>query len=267
MQARVRALAAIVAIAGASFSGRVHAAPGDITLLGQLLPAGAVNICDLWGYVDPNGIDYAIIGSWTAGFYIINVEDPANPVLTTSMIGNGHNGFDIKVWNHYVYTCNGGGSPTTSRVYDISNILSPVPGTGYQGHHTYHIHPDGFLFGAYPALNAYDIRTTPMAPAPMWNKAPFADGHDTLPVGNRLYDFHGYSDTYIYDITNRFSPVLIGTISDPNIAYNHFGAVSADNNYLYICDELALTPRADLTVWDISNPALPFKVGGINVVL
>lgn len=244
-----------------------RAAKGDITLLGQLLPAGMNEICDVWGYVDPNGVHYALMGDWGhtlgGGVYIINVEDPADPFLVKTIQHNGSSGFDVKVWQHYVYACNGSGSGVTSRVYDITDILNPVVSSAFQGHHNLAIHPDGYLYGEVPGLMAYDIAADPMVPAFKW-LTDATNGHDSYPVGDRLYDFHGYAGTRIYDISDRLSPVLLGSITDPDITYHHSGCPSPDGNYLYVCDELAITPDPDVTIWNISNPASPIEVNSFG---
>ena len=262
MQTACLLACAVIVCAGAS--GAPRAATGDITLLGQLLPSGMNEICDVWGYVDPNGVHYAIMGDWGhnlgGGAYIINVEDPTNPFLVKAILHNGSSGFDVKVWQHYVYTCNGTGSGVTSRVYDITDIQNPIVSSPFQGHHNLAIHPDGYLYGEVPGLMAYDIAASPMVPAFKW-LTDVNNGHDSYPVGDRLYDFHGYGGTRIYDISDRLSPVLLGSISDPNITYHHSGCPSPDGSYLYVCDELAVSPQPDVTIWNITNPASPAKVG------
>jgi hypothetical protein len=104
---------AVAAMLMVGSSGAVRAAKGDITLLGQLLPAGMNEICDVWGYVDPNGVHYELMGDWGTnqggGVYDINLEDPTNPFLAKAHIGNGQSGVDVKAWQHYVYACNGSG--------------------------------------------------------------------------------------------------------------------------------------------------------------
>ncbi|MDH4337037.1 MAG: T9SS type A sorting domain-containing protein [Candidatus Krumholzibacteria bacterium] len=259
------ALGALFIMAG--MGGAARAARGDITLLGQLLPAGMDEICDVWGYVDPNGVHYAIMGDWGnhlgGGVYIINVEDPANPFLTKAIIGNQRFGFDVKVWQHYVYACNGGGSTSTSRVYDISDIQNPVTSLVFPSHHNFSVHPDGYLYAESPGLWAYDIATNPMAPILKWT-TDLSDGHDSYAVGDMLYDFHGYSGTRFYDISNRLSPVLLGSITDPNIVYHHSGCPTPDGRYLYICDELATNPRPDVSIWDISNPQSPARMNSFG---
>lgn len=255
------------AILLATGSPLARAAHGDITLLGQLLPAGMNEICDVWGYVDPNGVHYAIMGDWGyaqgGGVYIINVEDPANPFLAQAIIGQQRSGFDVKVWQHYVYACNGSGAGVTSRVYDISDIQNPVMSNAFTGHHNLSIHPDGYLYGEVSGLLAYDIAASPMAPVYKWNTS-LSDGHDSYPAGDLLYDFHGYAGTYVWDISDRLNPVLHASIVNPGINYNHSGCPTPDGNYLYICDELALNPDPDVYIYDISNPASPAYVNAFG---
>ncbi|HEX5133478.1 MAG TPA: FlgD immunoglobulin-like domain containing protein [Candidatus Krumholzibacteria bacterium] len=259
----VRGTIAAVMMVFASLPAPGRAAPGDITLLGQLLPAGMDEICDVWGYVDPNGIHYAIMGDWGnhlgGGVYIINVEDPTNPFLAKAIAGNGSYGFDVKVWDHYVYACNGSGSGTTSRVYDITDIQNPVVSAAFPSHHNLTVHPDGYLYGEVPGLVCYDIGADPMVPAFEW-LTDVGNGHDSYAIGDILYDFHGYTGTNLYDISNRLSPSLLGSITDGTITYHHSGCPTEDGQYLYLCDELATSPTPDVTVWNITNPATPAKV-------
>lgn len=259
-----RTVAFLVLVLAAGLPSPARTAFGDITLLGQLLPSGMNEVCDVWGYVDPNGVHYAIMGDWGnnlgGGVYIINVEDPTNPFLARAILHNGASGFDVKVWQHYIYTCNGSGSGVTSRVYDISDIQNPVTASPFAGHHNLAIHPDGYLYGAVPGLMAYDIAADPMVPAFIW-LTDASNGHDSYPVGDMLYDFHGYTGTNIYDISDRLSPVLLGSITDPLITYHHSGCPTPDGNYLYVCDELSNAPQPDVTIWNIANPASPAKVG------
>ena len=247
-------------IASSIVAHPAKSAKGDITLLGQLLPAGMDEVCDVWGYVDPDGIHYAVIGDWGrhlgGGVYIVNVEDPTNPFVAGSITGSNTYGFDVKVWQHYVYACNGGGTTSTSRVYDIADIQNPGASLVFPSHHNFPVHPAGYLFAESPGLVAYDIATNPMYPAFLWAQN-LSGGHDSYPIGDRLYDFHGTSGTFVFNIADRLNPVLLGSIIDPNIAYHHSGCPTPDGRYLYLCDELALNPRPDVTIWDIDNPANP----------
>ncbi|MDH3198005.1 MAG: T9SS type A sorting domain-containing protein [Candidatus Krumholzibacteria bacterium] len=237
-----------------------RAAYGDITLVGhRLLPS--TSICDVWGWVDPmTGREYAIVGSWTtpAALYIVDVTTPAVPVLVSTV--NSVPGFDHKVYDHYVYSCDGNSSGIDSRVVDISNPLAPVilPGA-FQSAHNIAVSPTGLLFLEYRGLTIYDVATDPTAPDSLWRRNTI-DGHDSTPKGTRLYDFHGYTDCRIYDIANPGSPTLLGTISGTGINYHHSGDATDDHRFLYINDELSTHPEPDIWVFEISNPASPVFV-------
>ncbi len=240
------------------------AAPGDITLVGQLvLPT--TNICDVWGY-EADGSQYAIVGDWTAGVYIIDVTTPAAPQLIETV--TGVYGFDVKVYDHYIYSCGGGSTFRETNVIDIVDPYNAVVGSNpFTDYHNLTTIPEGFLFGEYPGLKAYDL-SNPTNPALVWNETSTSDGHDCSVVGDRLYDFRGYGETNIWDISpllnSTGNPTLLGTIpvGTSGIDYNHSGYPSEDGNYLFICDELADPGQADITVWDISNPAAAVQVGG-----
>jgi hypothetical protein len=121
------------------------------------------------------------------------------------------------------------------------------------------------LFAEIPGLRCYDLNADP-TPAPYlwWDGT--SGGHDsTVDLDHhRLYDFHGYNGTNIIDITNINSRVLLGSITDPTINYHHSGDATENGNYLYLCDELATGMTNDCSVWNITNPATPTRVGGMT---
>ncbi|MEE9269408.1 MAG: choice-of-anchor B family protein [Candidatus Krumholzibacteria bacterium] len=237
------------------------AAADSITLLGQidLAPGGTLN-SDIWGWVDPlTSKEYAIVGEWN-GFnvYIVDVSDPTSPNIISTITSSFGFGFDVKTWDHYLYTVDGNGSGQDGKIFDIANPALPVQVGTFLSAHNIFIDDNGIMYNEVSGLTIFDLKPDPTNPDSLWSGG--SSGHDATAIGNRLYDFHGSAGTFIYDITNPASPVLLGSITDPNIDYHHSGWPSADGNYLYINDELANDPVPDITVWDISNPATPFKV-------
>ena len=57
---------------------------------------------DIWGYVDDNGIEYAVAGS-TAATYIYSLEDPRAPILRARIPGAQSTWRDIKDHEQYLY--------------------------------------------------------------------------------------------------------------------------------------------------------------------
>jgi choice-of-anchor B domain-containing protein len=242
------------------------AAPGDITLLGQIKPIGSNLFTNLWGF-ERDGRAYAVIGDWDSGPIIIDVTDPGNPFVRKVITGTGVFGFDVKVWGNYIYCCEGNfGAPgASSRAIDITNMDLPVISDAFTNTHAFAVHPDGYLFAAHRGLRCYDLNADPTPTASLWYDGT-QSGHDTTVDAehDRLYDFHGYDDTYIIDISNINSRVLLGSIVDPTIIYHHSGDATEDGNHLFVCDELQVDTGVDCTVWSISDPATPSKVGSIS---
>jgi choice-of-anchor B domain-containing protein len=237
------------------------AAYGDITLVGYLPLSTFTRITNVWGYYDyDTGKEYALVGDWTGGFYIIDVSDPANPVEVRKVTSVP--GFDLKPFGHYVYSCDGNSSGKDSRITDISNPAIPLvlPGK-FNSCHTITISTRGHLYAAFPGVTVYDIATHPGKPDSLFHVA--NQGHDTTWRKDRLYDFNGGA-LNIWDVTDPAQPVYVGGNDDPSVGYYHSGDESKDRSVLYVCDEYAVTPAADIILYDITNPALPARIGDIN---
>lgn len=220
----------------------------------------------MWGYVDETtGIEYALVGHFrdattgqrTDGISILDVSDPENPVIISTI--NTVPGFDIKTWQHYAYSVDGNSSGVGS-VIDLSDPKNPREVGKFQDAHNIFISEDGHLFAeaSVPPLSIYDLNADPTNPRRIWGGG--ISGHDATVVGDILYDFHGRDGLNIYDVGEKSAPQLLGVINDPTIAYYHSGWPTKDGKFLFICDELSLDPAPDITVWDISDPGNPRRV-------
>lgn len=218
---------------------------------------------DVWEYVDTAANKYYAIVGVNNGVYIFDVTDPAAPRQTALL--NDFPGFDMKVWGKYLYSVTGRPGTNKARIVDISNPANPAIADSFDSAHNIYITNDGLLLAEIPGLKIYDLNPDPLKPKLLWYDST-QGGHDAAVIGNRLYDFHGLNGTNIYDISfsDSLKIQLIGSIKETTIKYNHSGWVTSDNKYLFICDELASGSSPDITIWDISNPAAPLKVGGYN---
>lgn len=250
----------VIAVAVVAAAAPARGAKGDITLLGQRsLPNHGV-ITDVWGYVDPNtGHEYAICGDWTNGVYIVDVTDPGPMTIVDHV--PGISGFDVKVWDHYVYACDGDGVGVDGRIIDIASPASAVlKAATFDSAHNIAISGNGLMILESPGMRLYSL-ADPLNPAFLSRSGKF--GHDATPVGNIVYDFTGSPTVVnVWNVSNPSSPALLGTVSG-GIAYAHSGDVTAGGDYLYVCDELAIDPLADITVWNISSLGAPVKVAEI----
>jgi choice-of-anchor B domain-containing protein len=238
-----------------------HAAFGDITLVGQKTFQTTTRITNVWGYYDPvTAREYALVGDDTGGFFIVDVTDPSNPIQVSKVTTVP--GRDIRPFGHYVYTCNGTGSGFTSRIVNIANPASPVvlPHV-FRSCHTITISPEGNLYAQYVGVQVYDLVNNPEEPDSIYKITNF--GHDSTWRRQRLYDFN-WNSLNIWNMSNPYQPVLIGSNDDPTIMSYHSGDESEDGNYLYVCDELGVHPTPDIVIFNISNPAAPARVGSIS---
>jgi len=257
----------IVSGAFVSVAGANPPASGTISLVGQLtLPNPTYRNSDIWGWVDPaTEKEYAVIGKYpsnSAELYIVDVSNPASPFLANVI--DSVPSFDVKIWqtgtSTYLYSCDGNSGGADSEIWNVTDPLLPVREGKFASSHNIFIDHQGYMYLSFSTLRIYNLNPDPTAPAFVWTDG-LAGGHDATVVGDRLYDFHGYNGTFIYDVSNRNTPIQLGMIPEPSgIAYHHSGWPSADGKFLFINDELGSSSTADITVWNIANPVIPFKV-------
>jgi len=211
---------------------------------------------DIWEYIDTvTGNVYAIVGG--NGMSVVDVTDPTNPTQIAHLTSVP--GFDVKVWDHYVYCSTSGGG--TAMIVDVIDPSNPqIVGSFPSGHNIY-IEERGYMYTSSPGVSIYDLNPDPTNPTFLINVA--TEGHDVTVRGNLMINCQGFSGTSLYDVTDPALPVFISLITDPNMTYHHQGDISTDGNYLYINDELANHPQADISVWDISDLSNPFRVSDV----
>ncbi|HEU4929788.1 MAG TPA: choice-of-anchor B family protein [Candidatus Krumholzibacteria bacterium] len=234
----------------------------DVQLVGRVNLPNSVFLVNVVGYVDQSTLrEYAIVGDNHDKVYIVDVTTPADARITAQI--DGVPGFDVKTWDHYLYTCDGNTSGNDSRVIDISDPASPIViPAGFPSAHTLQISPGGIMFAEFPGLRIYDL-ATPASPTQLFQSG--GEGHDSTPKGtDRLYDFHGRDGTVIWNVADPANPDTLGVIDDPSIVFHHSGDVTEDQRYLYLCDELASGSVPDITIWDIQDPASPVRVGQLG---
>lgn len=247
------ATAAVCAAAGAR-------AQVDVTLVGRMNLPNSIFLTNVIIYDDPfSSRLFAILGDDYEKVFIVDVTDPSDMRLAAEI--GGVPGFDVRTWDNYLYTCDGNQSGLDSRIIDITDPANPIVlPNGFPSSHTIQISAAGIMYTEFPGLRIFDL-ADPTSPALLHETG--GEGHDSTPRGDRLYDFHGRDGTIIWDVANPASPTTLGIIDDSEIRFHHSGDVTADERYLYICDELISHPGADITIWDIADPANPFKVGQV----
>ncbi|SFS54149.1 choice-of-anchor B domain-containing protein [Zhouia amylolytica] len=236
----------------------------DLTFLSQTDIPG--NSLDLWGFTK-NGEEHVVIAG-TRNTAIVNIEDPSDPEVV-SIISSA--GFDVKVWENYLYIAEGGhleGDPP-STIYNISNLESPVLVGTFPAVHNIFIDDFGYLYvsGYHPNssitgseglnMSIYDLNNTPETPELIWTAPgqPSVPVHDMAVINNTLYAFDiELHKVDIYDVTDRKAPELLGTYQFTDESNVHSGWPSTSEQYLYVCLEEAAGDE-DIVILDISDPA------------
>ena len=74
----------------------------NLSLVGSYDYSGIAKANDIWGYVDAEGVEYALVGLET-GFSVVSLADPSSPQQMFFISGQQTVWRDIKVWGNYAY--------------------------------------------------------------------------------------------------------------------------------------------------------------------
>jgi choice-of-anchor B domain-containing protein len=245
-----------------ALAGLLMASPSDaqlnVTFRSNLPYNGALS--NIGGFVDGNGTEYALVG-YEFGLSIVNLADPANPVVAFDVTGTTSDWREVKTWQEYAYVttegcCNG------LQIINLSYLPDSIQVKTWQGDgaiagqletiHALHI-DDGhvYLFGS----NLFNGAAIIADLADPWN--PVYKGHtpgtyihdgyvrnDTLWAGH-IYD--GYFS--VMDVSDKTNPVVLATQNTPGL-FTHNTWLNDQGNILFTTDEVN---NSYLTSYDISD--------------
>ncbi|GAB4408280.1 MAG: hypothetical protein OHK0039_11250 [Bacteroidia bacterium] len=213
---------------------------------------------DVWGYVDDDGTEYAIVGTWT-GVAIVSLADPANPVEVAFIPGPVSLWRDMKTWGHYAYASNE--TDLGLLIIDLSGLPNTVTHKdtiigGISRIHNLWIDEAGYLYasGGGPfvfngGIAIFDL-TDPWRP----NLAGAYDGtyvhdvyvRDGLAYAAEIYD----GQLTILDVSDRTTPTLIGLQSYPG-GFTHNTWLNDAGTVCFTTDEVG---GSYIHAWDITDP-------------
>lgn len=239
----------------------------NLTLLGSVSFPGQ-SLAGCWRYVDNTGHNYALVGVSNA-LAIVDIQNPAAPVVLQSIPGVSSIWREVKVYSHYAYATTEGTGPVGEQGVLIVD-LSSLPGTCaykyYNGDgaiagqlitaHTVQA-TDGYLYinGSNIANGGVVICDLNIDP---WNPT-FVGMYDDF----YCHDSYVYNDTLwaseilagkfsIIDITNKSNPVFINDQITPG-QFNHNGWLSDNKQVFFTTDEINGEPLASYDVSNVNN--------------
>ncbi|MEY4119007.1 MAG: hypothetical protein RLZZ116_2335 [Planctomycetota bacterium] len=256
--------------------------------LADLSPAATSgNSC--WGYVAPNGAEFAIIGL-SSGTAFVDITNPGAATLKAFITGPTSLWRDVRVFNGFCYAASEAGSGiqvmNIGRLHIdgvvtlVGTVLEPTATTAAT--HTLALDEvSGYLYragGGATGLRIYDLNVNPGAPTYVgaWSTVYVHEAQvktfTTGPYAGRQIAFccggqnSGNVNTglYVVDVTNKAAPVQLSYTTYPNARYCHQGWLDEQQQYFYINDELDEGNTVTVTttiVLDVTNLSAPTFAG------
>ncbi len=235
----------------------------NLTVASQYIFGNNQSCSNIWGYVDGQGNEYALVGA-EDGMAIVNVTVPTNPVLVTQIPGPSCSWREIKTIGNYAYITSECGS-IGLQIVNLTNLPSTnlavatwtpnITQLGGTLSTIHELHATGnklYLYGhnlGNKGIIIADVTNNPMAPTYVGNyNGDYV--HDGEVRGNTCYGAHVYGGYFsVMDVTNPAAPVINQTQNTPN-NFTHNTWTSTDGTKLYTTDEVS---NSYLASYDISN--------------
>ncbi len=228
---------------------------------------------DIWGYVAPNGTEYAVIGT-ERDCRIYSLVNPGQPELVDIVSGARSIWRDFKTFDQFVYEVTQVGQDGLT-IIDMRNAPQSISSVRFQDTivveevrspletcHNLWIDTDkglAFLAGCNIGVGGVlvlDIATDPLQPIHVGTlNERYA--HDVITRGDTLFASEiNEGNLGIYDISNLSSPRLISRVRTGS-SFTHNAWPSDDGNYVFTTDE---RPDASLEAYDIRNIENPQRI-------
>ena len=221
---------------------------------------------DIWGYVDKNGIEYAVIGSAVAT-YIYSLEDPFKPVFREKIIGANGLWRDIKSYGNYIYVVADQGADGllvinmshAPNIVDHSffkpkDIFIGEDSGSLEKCHNLFIDKKGIAYLSGCNLGnggilIYDLNASPEDPE-LIGIENREYSHDVFVRNDTMFTSEIFIGSFgVYDISDPTNPVLLAS-QNTGTNFTHNTWLSDDGNILYTTDE---RPNAFVEAYDISD--------------
>ncbi len=256
--------------------GKLRGQTNGVTLLDSLnRPHGVsgqnTRFSSCWGWVSPDGREYALLGTYT-GTSIIDLN--VSPIREIAFISGNTAGYcyrEMKTYRNYAYIVSEGGRGV--QIVDLSKLpdtailvrefSDTVAGKNIWRSHTVTL-ADGYLYlngslGWSPGgVVIYSLRTDPTNPQYLGQYEPEYI-HDSFVRNDTMYAaaING-GGLYVANLANKANPQTIVQVSYIG-AGTHNTWASVNGRYAFTTDET--TNPSNLKVWDLQNlgPGPPYS--------
>ncbi len=228
---------------------------------------------DIWGYVAPDGTEYAVIGT-EQDCRIYTLVDPNNPQLVKTISGAQSIWRDFKTNGEYIYQITQRGADGLT-IIDMTQAPDVITSTLYKGeltvdnetitletcHNIYIDETQGiaYLAGcniANGAVIMFDISTDPLNPiflGPVGRRY----SHDVITRGDTLFASEiNEGNLGIYDISDKENPQVISRTSTSS-NFTHNAWYSDDGQFVFTTDERG---GSYVDAYDISELESPIRI-------
>lgn len=216
-----------------------------------------------FGYVAPDGSEFALIGAFTGtAVYAMDIS----PIKEVGFVaGSGSRWREITVIGNYAFVTTEASMDAGMQVIDLSplpdsiSLITTYTETFTRGHiiqsDIYSDAPYVYINGttATQGVHILDI-SDPTNPVEIGLYDPGYYIHDSFIKGDRMYSAGGSEGVLdIVDISDKTNPTLIGQITDIS-GYVHSSWTTEDDKYLFIAVETDGIPATIWNIEDIDNP-------------
>ncbi|WP_020567322.1 choice-of-anchor B family protein [Neolewinella persica] len=236
------------------------------------------SVNDVWGYVAPDGTEYAIVGTQT-GTSFVSLADPDNLIEVVFIPGDNSTWRDIKTFGEYAYTVADQGNQGIT-AFDLSGLPNNVtfkrnvfqlPGSNRSLIQSHNLYIDTLKGRMYTTggnenrsrINAggiviFDLNTDPMTPE-FVGFAPAVYSHDVFSKGDTLYCSEIYEGKMsMYDISDLDDIKALGSTQTP-FDFTHNAWTTEDAQFVFTTDEEPNAPVAAYDVRDKNDIKLLFE--------
>lgn len=224
------------------------------------------DVNDVWGYVAPDGTEYAIVGL-TYAVSFVSLADPDNPVEVARIGGVSSQWRDLKTYGEYAYSVADERDEGIT-AFDLRFLPDSVPfkrtqydipgfSTRFVRAHNLYIDTDiGRIYTSGGSRNVndggilmFDLNDDPMTPTYV-GKGPEEYSHDVFVLNDTMFTSEIYlGELGIYDVTDLGNVIKLGSTSTP-FQFTHNAWTPTDGQTVFTTDERANAPVA---AYDISN--------------